>query len=86
MKKDNGILYILAGIVLFLLRYVPIFGSEIEFIDKRYSLDQGIQSCGTFLGGLSNRCSWMEPLNVIVIVFAIGLIAWGGYILHQQKK
>jgi uncharacterized protein involved in cysteine biosynthesis len=82
MKQNSKKVYIyilVFAILLFALRYVPMYESRNALIDETYSLQDGANLCDSALNNpilnLVPQCSWVEPLNVIVwILIALTLI------------
>ncbi len=85
-KTPKGIWLVIAGIVLFALRYIPSVKSEIAIGKQWYTLNEAYQLCGTVIGHFSDRCSWVEPLNIIVITIAILLVVGGAYLLYKERS
>ena len=84
-KTDNtGLIAVLAGVVLFLVRYIPLFHYDLLLSDKWYSISSHAKVCTTVLGGLAEKCSWVGPLNTVMIVLAVLLVGYGGYLLYKQ--
>jgi hypothetical protein len=82
----KGLPFIIAGAVLFILRYIPLYHYNTGIIDKWFSLDSASGLCGTFLENLADQCNWIKPLNIIVIVAAIALAGYGIFLIYQEKK
>ena len=86
MVNKNGLPFIIAGAVLFILRYIPVYHYNAVFFDKWFSLDSASGLCDTILGYLVNQCNWIKPLNMIVIVAAVALAGYGIFLIYQEKK
>jgi hypothetical protein len=94
-SKNIYIFLILFALVLFALRYLPLYESRNTFIDQTYSLQDGVKLCASPLNNpilnLVPQCSWVEPLNVIVWILIgaaliIGLIGlFGKYFTIKRK-
>lgn len=82
--KYTDIIFI--GFLLFLLRYFPI----IPISAGSVSLDEAYSICTPILGSMINYysgyCNWVKPLNIIIIVIAVGLIVHGVYNIYKRKK
>ena len=83
-NKQNGLYYIFSGIILFLLRYIPLH-KHTGFIKGWTSLSEDYQVCQSILAGLAKYCSWVEPLVVIHILAVIGLAGYGIFLLYKAK-
>jgi len=81
---NNGLVLAISGVVVFLLRYIPLFKYDLVFAEKWYSISSHSKVCGTILGGLADKCSWVEPLNTVMIVLAVLLVGYGGFLLYKQ--
>ncbi len=86
VAKKNAIFYIAAGAGLFILRYIPTVQYGAGAITKWYSVDAANSFCNSFFGMVADNCNWVKPLNVIMIVGSIGLVAWGVYSLYNLNK
>ena len=72
---------ILAGIALFLARYLPIFTED------KLSLDTLTTLCNTNIGlFFMKECTWIKPLNIFIIIIAALLVLYGAYNYAQLKK
>lgn len=88
MKKDKGagLKFIIGGVVLFILKYIPFYHYDKGIINKYLSLDSAAGLCNSFFGNFADECNFVKPLNLIVIFASIGLIAYGAYLLYEEKK
>ncbi len=84
--KNKGVLFILAGAVLFTLRYIPLLHYDSLLVDGWYSISEASSVCGGFLSGLINECSWVVPLNTILITLAIMFFLYGVFLVYQEQK
>lgn len=80
MKEGLG--YIIWGAFLFLLRYIPLRGI---FEDESISLEGAVSLCNSFIGYFMERCNWLKPLDIIVIMASIGFVLYG-FIQYIKSK
>lgn len=85
-KNKKGLILLITGIALFVLRYVPLI-SQKGLLGKTtwYTLREYASGCNSFLGSFVQRCSWVEPLNWIMIALAIILVVYGAYSLYKKN-
>ncbi len=80
--SKSGMPYILLGVALFILRYIPLY----QVGESIFSLDSASGLCNSFLGYTVDQCNWVKPLNTITNVVSIALIVYGAYFFYLQKK
>jgi len=85
-NQNKELKLIIGGVILFLLRYIPIYHLNEGIFDKWFSLSNATQLCNTFLGALANQCMFVKPLNIIHILISISLIGYGIYIYVNEHK
>ncbi|MFW6285852.1 MAG: hypothetical protein ACOC16_01630 [Nanoarchaeota archaeon] len=88
MKKNNhkrGLLLLTAGLFVFVARYVPLYNYNVGFVDKWFSLHSLSGLCGTIAGNFLDRCNWIVPLNIIVIILSIILVGYGILLIYMDK-
>lgn len=80
-KVPDYAVYIGAGIIIFILRYVPLTSGYNK------SLDAAASSCvfsPTLSGLLSFGCDWINYINIIVMVISLALVLRGISILYKN--
>ncbi|MCB9358947.1 hypothetical protein H6503_03385 [Candidatus Woesearchaeota archaeon] len=85
MKKQISLYLIIAGIVVFLFRYIPIYHYVSEKKNAWVSLAWGSKFCNTLTGMLFvEDCSWFRSLGYLVFIVAAVLII-AGLVLRFKK-
>jgi len=84
MSKEKGIGLAVIGVVLILLREVPLVTKNILGTDISYSLSQASNVCSSMLGGIIPECGWVTPLNWLLILLGVLFIGAGIYFLYQH--
>lgn len=83
----KGFFYLGAGVIVFLLRYIPIIKINAVFMTSYSSISQvsGSILCNNPLA-VADICSWVKPLDIFLIVASIVLVLYGFLILFRSSK
>ncbi len=84
--KRKAYSFILGGVLVFLLRYVPFYHYNSILVNKWFSIDSARDVCSSGLGGFVSQCDWMNPLNTIFIFSAIVLAVIGIVLLIKKSQ
>lgn len=67
------------GVILYVLRYVPLASIRVLHIDNKLSLSQLANTCNLLIGGAFTNCTIVSIVNVLQIFISVGLIAYAIY-------
>ncbi|MDD4983728.1 MAG: hypothetical protein PHH82_02735 [Candidatus ainarchaeum sp.] len=78
--RQKKYLLIIIGVILFLLRFVPIYPQG----EKVFSLSYAHTFCGSILGGLLEQCNLVLVVDWIVIIASVVLVVAGLFLIYKE--
>ncbi len=84
-SKTLPIISIVSGVILFSVRYVPLLPYNAGPISAEYSLSKTNSICEWTFTQMANKCLWIKPLNLGLLVLSLTLMGLGTYYFFKKK-